>query len=542
MDQLFWEEALTSRLRFQRIAVLHGNIHDEFPPGRRSLDRVLDRVAKAVECGEVHRVSGAADRPIEKLAPKGNTPAFWIFEHAQAQFPHVQTWDRNAWESHAQLLAKIDAGRSDRFIFVFPDEGRIPANFLAGIPGVVRFAVPWPDQQERRRWVNQSEYFSKSFKQDERRLMAFVAGTDGLHWRDLEAIREKCGGATDPVAIVREFKFGRSKDHWKQLLDDRGRFVKAMHDFIHGADPIRGQDEAVGRALSVVAKACLDLAQITAPSYNRPRGVLFLVGPTGVGKTMLAKKLARLIFGDDESCLVFDMSEYSQDHSDGRLIGAPPGFVGYDEGGQLTSAVRRKPFSVVLFDEIDKAHPSILTKFMQLLDEGRLTDGKGQTCYFSESLVIFTSNAGALALAEGTQTTVTVDSPFADLQRYYQERLQEAPGLREHPEILNRIGLGNIVPFRHIRDERHVLAAIGDLINAAKEQVYAKHKVPIRVEDEETLTQHIADRSAWRQFGIRNVKQAFEITVLEPIAQAILARPLDDITVRLESGREVVVV
>ena len=129
-------------------------------------------------------------------------------------------------------------------------------------------------------------------------------------------------------------------------------------------------------------------------SGNRPRGVLFFAGPTGVGKTELAKTLTQLIFGDERAYIRFDMSEFAEEHTGARLLGAPPGYIGYDAGGELTNAVREKPFSVVLFDEIEKAHPRILDKFLQILEDGRLTDGRGETAYFSEAILVFTSNLG----------------------------------------------------------------------------------------------------------------------------------------------------
>ena len=169
--------------------------------------------------------------------------------------------------------------------------------------------------------------------------------------------------------------------------------------------------------LDIVKRAVTGIGQ--SPRGGRPRGVAFLAGPTGVGKTELAKTITSLLFGDESAYIRFDMSEFSAEHADQRLIGAPPGYVGYDVGGELTNAIREKPFSVVLFDEIEKAHPRILDKFLQVLDDGVLTSGRGDRVYFSEAFIVFTSNLGIYSDRSGGRTrarTSLPDEPFEDVQ------------------------------------------------------------------------------------------------------------------------------
>ena len=183
---------------------------------------------------------------------------------------------------------------------------------------------------------------------------------------------------------------------------------------------------------------------------------MFFAGPTGVGKTETAKTLAEKIFGDERSCVRFDMSEYSQSHSDQKLLGAPPGYVGYEAGGQLTNAIKNNPFCILLFDEIEKANPSILDKFLQILEDGRMTDGKGETVYFSETIIIFTSNLGIYGINDATgrrEQVVSSEMPYEDVQERVRRGIDDYFKLQlGRPEILNRIG-ENVVVFDFIRPE-----------------------------------------------------------------------------------------
>ena len=184
-----------------------------------------------------------------------------------------------------------------------------------------------------------------------------------------------------------------------------------------------------------------------------------MAGPTGTGKTELAKALTELVFLDERNMIRFDMSEYRQEQSDQRLLGAPPGYVGYEAGGQLTNAMREHPFSVLLFDEIEKAHPSIMDKFLQILEDGRITDGRGETVYFQDCLIIFTSNLGITIPSSGNPSVRIQNVSYAKDKDYETVRNKVLDGVKHYfndelgrPELLNRIG-NNILVFDYIRED-----------------------------------------------------------------------------------------
>lgn len=182
---------------------------------------------------------------------------------------------------------------------------------------------------------------------------------------------------------------------------------------------------------------------------------MFFAGPTGVGKTELAKAVTKLIFGDEQAYTRFDMSEFSSEHSEARLIGAPPGYIGFDGGGELVNAVRQKPFSLILFDEIEKAHPRILDKFLQVLEDGRLTDGRGRTVFFSETVLVFTSNLGMYSTDEHGDRTqnVSMECTYQEIDGRIKSAITEHFRFQlQRPELLNRFG-DNIVVFDFIRTQ-----------------------------------------------------------------------------------------
>lgn len=255
-------------------------------------------------------------------------------------------------------------------------------------------------------------------------------------------IREMCD-------VIDLFKYGIRENPWRQLDLDTIRNAPSKFE-----KRVKGQPYAQTKTLDIIKRAITGLSGLQGSSHGRPKGVLFFAGPTGTGKTETAKTLAEILFGSEETCIRFDMSEYSQSHSDQKLLGAPPGYVGYEAGGQLTNAIKAKPFSILLFDEIEKAHPTILDKFLQILEDGRMTDGQGQTVYFSECIIIFTSNLGIYTRnAQGERVqNVSSDMAYEEVSSRVRSAIESYFKLElGRPEILNRIG-ENIVVFDYIRE------------------------------------------------------------------------------------------
>lgn len=306
----------------------------------------------------------------------------------------------------------------------------------------------------------------------------------------------------------------------KMLEGEREKLLK-MEDQI--AKRVIGQTEAVESVSNAVRRA---RAGISDP--NKPLGSFLFLGPTGVGKTELTKALAEFLFDDDTAMARIDMSEFMEKHSVARLIGAPPGYVGYDEGGVLTEAVRRRPYQVVLFDEVEKAHPDVFNVLLQVLDEGRLTDGQGRTVDFRNTIIILTSNLGSHALTELEEGAAM--GPARDA-------VMEAVRAHFRPEFLNR--LDEIIIFDRLA--REDMAGIVSIQLGRLEKRLAGRKIGIELDED--ARQWLADRGYDPAYGARPLKRVIQKALEDPLAELILGGSVTDgESVSVTAGSEGLVV
>jgi ATP-dependent Clp protease ATP-binding subunit ClpB len=285
-----------------------------------------------------------------------------------------------------------------------------------------------------------------------------------------------------------------------RLLEGEIQKLLRMEERLH--ERVIGQDAAVNAVASAVRRSRAGLQD-----PNRPVGTFLFLGPTGVGKTEMARSLAEFLFDDEQAMVRIDMSEYSEKHAVARLIGAPPGYVGYEEGGQLTEAVRRRPYSVVLFDEIEKAHPEVFNIFLQVFDDGRLTDGQGRTVDFTNAVIIMTSNVGTDAIkAMGANAS----------QEEMRRAVMMALDKQFRPEFLNR--LDEIIIF-HALTREHI-AKIVDIQLRHLERLLKRRDVTIELTHEAKM--YLADKGFDPVFGARPLKRAIQRELQDPLAMALL--------------------
>jgi ATP-dependent Clp protease ATP-binding subunit ClpB len=306
------------------------------------------------------------------------------------------------------------------------------------------------------------------------------------------------------------------------MLEGENEKLLRLPEHLH--QRVIGQDEAIQLVSDAVQRS---RSGINDP--NRPLGSFIFLGPTGVGKTELARALAEFLFDDEQAMVRLDMSEYMEKHAVSRLIGAPPGYVGYDEGGQLTEAVRRRPYSVILFDEIEKAHPDVFNTLLQILDDGRLTDSQGRTVNFRNTLVLMTSNLGSQRLTEMAGQVEDTEDEDAELIRNAEQKFAVQQELRQHfrPEFLNRID--DTVVFhplrkRHLRDIVHI--QLQRLQNRLDER-----KITLALDNR--AVDFLIDVGYEPTYGARPLKRTIQKELETPLARELLKGTLKDGTVRV---------
>lgn len=419
------------------------------------------------------------------------------------------------------------AGANDNIktlILIVDKFNDIPAWFYLNNPNVRTITIPNPDRAVREAFI--SSYFEELNNADEtlEKLKAkFIDLTEGMKLLELDELRRLYQKSQIPVTEITDtvsiYKFGFKENKWKTMRDRlKGDFAAKIRR------RVKGQEQAIEKISRIIKRSVTGLSGMQhSASGNKPRGILFLAGPTGTGKTEIVKTVTELLFGDEKALIRFDMSEYTAEHSDQKLFGAPPGYVGYDQGGQLTNAVKSNPFSILLFDEIEKAHPSIMDKFLQILEDGRMTDGQGNTVYFSETLIFFTSNAGiteetcdSLGRVIKRETIVKPGNTYNEIQ----ETVESALKTKFKPEVLNRIGK-NIIVFDYITEDATKEILNSQIDNIIRE-IHRKSKIKIQVED--LTIQYLLAKCLekdTRENGGRGIGNVVEDSFLNPLAEFI---------------------
>jgi len=420
-------------------------------------------------------------------------------------------------EQHRAQLSENSLNQSTGLLVIItPTIGALPDKIYGHDSRTKLISVPNPDLESRRSVLKQmrGELMARAEEGvDSVELLAEM--TDGLNTVDLRNIVALSRQQEDELSageLHHLYKFGNPDSPWMQLNEER---VSEAGEILR--ERVKGQDEAVDHAVTMIVRAYLGLAGIQhSKRAAKPKGTLFFVGPTGVGKTELAKAIAEFVFGDESNCIRFDMSEFSQEHADQRLIGAPPGYVGHEDGGQLTNAVSEKPFSVLLFDEIEKAHSRVLDKFLQILEDGRLTDGRGQTVHFAETVIIFTSNIGASNVTPNQDREKVVEEFMEAVSNHFNKGPPEGLG---RPELLNRFG-DNIVVFDFIHDPTVRLAIMDSKLTGVRESLNEKFELSLTIEEEYTRSLVTKGKIGHGGRGLINV---IERELINPMSLFIFA-------------------
>ncbi|MEW8973725.1 MAG: ATP-dependent Clp protease ATP-binding subunit [Tissierellaceae bacterium] len=379
-------------------------------------------------------------------------------------------------------------------------------------------------QQEKEEAVNTQNYEKAAKIRDMEREIRDELSTNKEKWKKEKQKTNMVVGYEEIAKIVSDW----TGVPVSRMTTEESERLLNLEELLH--KKVVGQDQGVGAVANAVRRSRVGLKD-----PNKPIGSFIFVGPTGVGKTYLAKALSEALFGDEDAMIRIDMSEYMEKHSVSRLVGSPPGYVGYDEGGQLTEAVRRKPYSVVLFDEIEKAHPDVFNMLLQILDDGRLTDSKGRTVNFKNTVIIMTSNVGATSIRKqnvlGFATTTDEDKEEYEKMK---ETITEELKKTFRPEFLNR--LDEVIVFHSLKEEQ-----VKEIVDIMIDDLEKRMKdLDIRIKVTENTRRHISKQGFDPVYGARPLERTIRRMIEDQLAEEMLKGDIsreDDIIIDSEDDK-----